>query len=217
MKRLLLYIILLALPFIGQAQDVFKKELAVGASFGTNFSRVSFAPKVNQKMQMGLTGGLTLRWLTEKHLGLQAEVNFTQQGWAEKFEEQPQYQYNRSLTGFEVPFMTHIYFGSDRFRFFVNLGPKIGYIFSESTESNLDGATPNLNNDQHDLAIQKKFDWGLCGGPGIELRTGIGHFLLEGRYYYALGDLFYSTKSDPFAKSSLQTITAKLTYLFPFK
>ena len=151
MKRLILYLMLLALPFVGQAQSTFKKELAVGASFGTNFSRVSFAPKVHQKMQMGFTGGLTLRWLTENHLGLQAEVNFTQQGWAEKFEEQPQYRYSRSLTGFEVPFMTHIYFGSDRFRFFVNLGPKVGYIFSESTDSNLNGATPNLNNDHAPL------------------------------------------------------------------
>ncbi len=217
MRRLRLSILLLVLPFIGQAQNVFKRELSVGASFGMNFSRVSFAPRVEQKMMKGFTGGLTIRWLTENHLGLQAEINYTQQGWEENFEEQPQYKYSRALTGFEVPFMTHIYFGSNRFRFFVNLGPKIGYIFSEKTESNLNGAEPNRNNAQHDLPIQKKLDWGLCGGPGIELRTSIGHFLIEGRYYYALGDLFYSTKSDPFAKSSIQNISAKLTYLFPIK
>ena len=62
-----------------QAQDNFKRELSLGASFGTTFSKVSFAQtKVQQKMKMGYTGGLTLRWITEKNLGLQAEINFVQ-------------------------------------------------------------------------------------------------------------------------------------------
>jgi hypothetical protein len=102
-------------------------------------------------------------------------------------------------------------------RVFVNLGPKIGYALSESTESNLNGENPNANrpDKQHTLEVQKKFDWGLCGGPGIELRTGIGSFLLEGRYYYALGDMFNSRKGDTFSKSSSQIISAKLTYLIP--
>ena len=36
-----------------QAQDKFKRELSLGASFGTTFSKVSFAQtKVQQKMKM---------------------------------------------------------------------------------------------------------------------------------------------------------------------
>ncbi|MBP3518497.1 MAG: PorT family protein [Parabacteroides sp.] len=199
-----------------RAQEPFKRELSLGASFGTTFSSVSFAPtKVQQKMKMGYTGGLTLRWITEKNLGLQAELNFAQQGWEEKFEEQPQYQYNRTINYVELPILTHIYFGSKRFRAFVNLGPKIGYAFGEKTSENLGGARPNTENEQHDMPVEKKFDWGLCGGPGIELRTGIGSFLLEGRYYYALGDIFNSRKEDYFSKSSSQVISAKITYIIP--
>lgn len=200
----------------GQAQNnTFKQELSVGASFGMNFSSISFAPKVNQKMKQGYQGGVTLRWITENHLGLQAEVNYAQQGWEEEFEEQPEYQYSRTINYVELPFLTHIYFGENRFKFFFNLGPKIGYALSESTVSNLNGAEPNRNNMQHDMPIEKKFDWGLCGGPGLELSTGIGHFLLEGRYYYALGDIYGSQKKDPFARSASQTIGVKFTYLFP--
>lgn len=199
-----------------QAQDkTFRQELAVGGSFGMNFSDVSFAPnKVNTKMMTGYNGGLTLRWNTEKNLGLQAELNYSQQGWDEQFDD-PQYTYIRTINYIEVPIFTHIYFGSKRFKVFVNLGPKVGYAFSESTEENLNGATPNRENKQHNMPIEKKFDWGLCGGPGIELRTGIGYFLLEGRYYYALGDIFNSRKEDYFSKSSSQIISAKLTYLIP--
>ena len=87
-----------------QAQDKFKRELSLGASFGTTFSKVSFAQtKVQQKMKMGYTGGLTLRWITEKNLGLQAELNFIQHGWDEKFEDQPQYKYSRTINYFELP------------------------------------------------------------------------------------------------------------------
>ena len=105
------YIFLLAFLFVtlgnSLAQDgKFKHELDVGASFGMNFSSVSFSPKVDQKMLQAYNGGLILRWITEKHLGLQAEVNFTQQGWEEEFEEQPQYQYSRTINFIEIPFLT---------------------------------------------------------------------------------------------------------------
>lgn len=126
-------------------KSTFKQELAVGASFGLNFSSVSFAPKVPTKMKLGFNGGATIRWNTEPNLGIQAELNFTQHGWEEKFEEKPQYKYSRTVNYMELPFLTHIHFGSKRVRVFVNLGPKIGYALSESTESNLNGENPNAN------------------------------------------------------------------------
>lgn len=215
LKRILYIILGLVCVCVAYPQsEKFKSELYIGPSFGVTFSSVSFSPRVNKTLKQGFSGGLTLRWVTEKNLGLQAELNYAQHGWEELFEDEPQYQYSRTISYVELPFLTHICFGSRHIKFFFNLGPKIGYALSESTNSNLDGAEPNRNNEQHDLAIQKKFDWGLCGGPGIELRTGLGSFLLEGRYYYALGDIYNSEKKDPFARSANQVISAKLTYLF---
>lgn len=213
-KKALLLALLLVGGLTGYAQADFKPELAVGVNLGTTFSSVGFQPKVNTKMRMGYTGGVTVRWNTEKNVGLQGELNFVQQGWAEAFEEQPQYRYSRTLNYVELPIMTHIYFGSKRVKGFVNLGPKVGYLISESTDSNLNGAKPNITNDQHDMAVEKKFDWGICGGPGVEFRTGVGYFLLEGRYYYALGDVFGNRKTDVFSKSAGQIMSVKLTYLF---
>ncbi|MDD3256592.1 MAG: outer membrane beta-barrel protein, partial [Parabacteroides sp.] len=68
------------------SQETFKPELAVGASFGTTFSSVSFTPKVQQGMLMGYTAGVTARYNTEKNVGLQAELNYVQQGWKEQFD-----------------------------------------------------------------------------------------------------------------------------------
>ena len=41
-----------------------------------------------------------------------------------------------------------------------------------------------------------------------------GHFLLEGRYYYGLGNIYGDTKRDYFAKSNLGAIIIKMSYLF---
>lgn len=216
-KITILFCLCLGVWCDSQAQKKFRQELAVGASFGVNFSSVSFSPRVKQSMLTGFNGGAVLRWNTESHMGLQTEINFTQHGWKEKYEEHPEYEYSRTLNYFEIPFLTHIYFGSKRVKVFVNLGPKIGYEIGESTKSNLETVSFETTGptDQHTMPVEKKFDWGLCGGPGLELRTGIGYFLLEGRYYYALGDIYHSRKKDPFAKSASQVISVKISYLLP--
>ncbi|WP_280748953.1 porin family protein [Parabacteroides sp. PF5-9] len=205
------------------AQTPFQQEIWIGGSLGVNFSSINFVPKVWQGMNMGYTGGLALRWITEKHLGLQAELNYSQQGWKEDFTDNPNYEeyagshYERTINYLELPFLTHIYFGKKSFRFYVNLGPKISYAISESTSSLLEGEAANYKNEQHDMPIENKFEWGLCGGPGLELRTGVGSFMLEGRYYYALSDIYGNKKKDEFSKSSGQTLSVRLTYLLPLR
>ena len=64
------------------------------------------------------------------------------------------------------------------------------------------------------MEVDNKVDYGITGGLGVELSTPIGHFLLSGRYYYGLGDVFDNSKKGTFTRSAHQTIVAKLTYLF---
>lgn len=201
--------------FVANAQTAFQKELTIGGSFGTNFSTVSFAPKIKTKQLMGFSGGISARWIAENHIGLQAEINYSQNGWDEDFEGQP-YTYTRNLNYIEFPFLTHIFFGGKNARFFINLGPKIGYLISESETSNF--STPPEDRSvtaEYGKEVENKFAWGLCGGPGFEIRTKAGIFSLEGRYYYALGDIFKSRKDDPFPKSSNQVFSLKLAYYIP--
>jgi len=202
-----------------QGQNGYRQEFAMGGSLATNFSTVYFRPKVPQKQHLAYYGGATFRWITENHLGLAVEINYARQGWQEDFSEygKNDYRYSRTLNYIEMPFLTHIYFGGERVRFFVNIGPKIGFLLSENTDQNLNGEAPHQVNEQHDMKVENKVDWGLGGGPGVELRTGIGSFLLEGRYYYGLGNLYGSMKEDRFAISAPHVITAKITYLFTFR
>lgn len=206
---ILFFLIFILIPKMGFAKDDFKPEWAVGISGGINFSSVSFSPKVEQNKLGGFTGGFTARWRTEKNLGLQAELNYKQQGWKEKFEDS-NYKYERKLNYLEIPIYTHIYWGSKRVNFFINLGPQIGFNLSESSSATL---AANDSTFQHEQSINKKFEWGLSGGPGVEFRTPIGLFILEGRYFYSFGDIYNTKRSDNFSKASSQVITAKISYL----
>jgi hypothetical protein len=67
---------------------------------------------------------------------------------------------------------------------------------------------------QYGRELDNKFDYGIAAGLGLEVSTALGHFILEGRYYYGLGDAFDNSKKGYFGRSANQTIYAKLTYLF---
>ena len=192
-------------------------EFSGGVSTGTTFSSVSFSPKVTQSMLRGATLGLTGRMTMGKFVGIQAELNYVQQGWKETFDERPELTYSRRLDYLQLPFYTHIQFGGNKVKGFINAGPQIGYMIGESTKDELNGEQPGITNLQHDMPVEKKFEWGISGGAGIEIQTGIGYFLLEGRYLYSLGDIYGTKRKDDFTKASMQTITVKLTYLIPFK
>ena len=119
--------------------------------------------------------------------------------------------------------MARLGWGRERkgFQGFFQIGPQIGIFMSESTDTNIiPGAqtvTPRSSNivAQETMPVEKKFDYGITGGAGIEFSVPkAGHFLLEGRYYYGLGNIYGNSKSDYFAKSNFGQIVIKMTYLF---
>ncbi len=68
------------------------------------------------------------------------------------------------------------------------------------------------------MKVEKKFDYGIAGGLGMEYsHPRLGHFLLEGRYYYGLGNIYGATKRDYFGVSNCSAITIRLTYLLDLK
>ena len=65
------------------------------------------------------------------------------------------------------------------------------------------------------MSVENKIDYGIAVGLGLEYSNRhLGHFLLEGRYYYGLGNIYGDSKRDYFSKSNIGNIVIKLTYLF---
>jgi hypothetical protein len=152
------------------------------------------------------------------------EANYSQRGWEEEFDPESGFSYNRTLNYIEIPFMTHVYFGN-KTRFIINAGPQISYLLSENHEmsqalsDDIDArreANPDrtIGYQYNPFSEMQKVDYGLVGGMGIEIQTGIGNFDLEGRYYFGLGDIFTSRRSENayFGRSAHRLIEGKLTY-----
>ena len=179
---------------------------------------------IPQTLLYSYQGGIAAKYVSEKHLGLITEVNFTRKGWHEKFDAEKEFAYERTLTYIDVPFMTHVYFG-DKTRFVFNAGPQISVLIGENAQMNqalsddvearrsVDPNAP-IGVQYAPMSEMKRVDYGLTGGVGLELRTAIGVFDLEGRYYFGLGDIFTSRRKDKayFTRSAHRVIMAKLTY-----
>lgn len=204
-----------------------RRNFAIGINGGANYNTVTFNPTVKQNGLLGITGGLTARYISEKYFamicGAQIELNFSQRGWDEKFDETKGFSaedsYVRKMNYLEIPFLAHLAFGKERgVQFFLNLGPQIAFLLSESNErKGTWEEKERAPNEQYGKWAENKFDYGIVGGGGLELRTQAGNFLIEGRYYFGLADFYNSTKKDYFSRSAHSTISARITYLFDIK
>lgn len=219
-------IAVLALSGTGvHAQREYEPKVYVGAKGGASFSNVQFSPHVKQTLRQGLLMGATVRYTEEKLFGIIGELLIVQRGWKENFEEAP-FAYNRELTYVNLPVMTHIYFGSKKFKGFVNLGASVSYLLGSKINSDFDyenalklpGFPTYRSTEQMAMPIKNKFDYGILGGIGMEIIIKKKHsIILEGRYYFGLGNIFSASKKDVFAGSRNSSIEASLGYMFRIK
>lgn len=242
MKHLLILFLFLALPWSLFAQiGEHRNTLSVGPTAGWNITNIKFTPKVEQKGLGGFSGGVALRYTVEKYFSticsIQLEMNYAQMGWKEDIKDinnnpvinattGAAENYSRTINYIQVPFLAHLAWGKEKkgLNFFVNAGPQLGAYISESTKSNFDFDKRNMADRvssvvaQDTMKVEKKFDYGIAAGLGVEYSIPkVGHFLLEGRYYYGLGNIYGDSKRDYFASSNYQTISIRLTYLFDLK
>lgn len=227
------FIMGITLPAKAQIGET-RRDFSIGFNGGINLNSASFTPTIKQNSLMGITGGLTARYISEKYFamicGAQVELNFSQRGWDELFEiadengnpiKDTSRAYTRKMTYIDIPFLAHLAFGNEKgLQFFLNLGPQIGLLVGESEEkTNIDmNSLTNTQKAVYGEKIENKFDYGITGGGGVEFRTKkVGSFLIEGRYYFALSDFYSTTKKDYFARAAHGTITVKFTYLFDLK
>lgn len=230
MKRLILFFLIFSfshyLNFAFAQVGEYRSALAIGVNGGYGFNRISFNPTIKQAFYGGMTGGLTLRYTCEKYFAMycavQAEVNFAQLGWKENIETSAD-TYSRTINYIQVPLLARLGFGKEvkGVMGYLVLGPQLDFYLSDSDKRGGEWSSatlalrPNHVVEQYDLPIQKKFEYGITGGLGLEVNTRhAGHYMIEGRYYFGLSNIFNDGKADTFGRSANGTIIAKVSYLF---
>ena len=238
MRKILFLMMLLAATGASAQVGKYRNDLSIGVNGGYVLSSVGFTPKVNQGFHGGMTGGFSFRYVCEKYFNtvcaVQAEVNYAQIGWKESILDAndapvvnqvtglPE-EYSRTMSYVQIPVFAHLGWGREEkgFQFFFQAGPQIGFCLGEKTKTNFNVDDANFADRvssvvaQDTMAVENKFDYGIAAGLGLEYsHPKVGHFQLEARYYYGLGNIYGDTKRDYFGKSNFGNIVVKLTYLF---
>lgn len=224
MRKLAISLCAAVCALAAHAETHYKPHISIGGRAGVSLSQMSFSPGVKQSWLMGTAGAVTFRYTEEKLFGIIAEFGWEQRGWKENFEEAGSFlNYSRSLTYVRLPVMTHIYFGSPRFKGFVNLGPEVSYMIGDNITSNFDYAHPadvegfpaNRMVSQMSMDISNKFDYGIVAGLGCEFYVQPRHSIsFEARLYYGLGNIYPAKKADVFSASRCMSIEATIGYSF---
>ncbi len=240
MKKLYLILSLVLVPFVTLRSQIgeHRNDFTLGVNGGYILSNVSFNPKVPQGYHGGPTGGLSMRYVCEKYFktiaSVYAEINYSQLGWKEDIldrQNQPVINgvtglaenYSRTINYIQIPIFAHLAWGREYkgLNFFVNLGPQFGIYLNEKTKTNFNINECNTIDRvssvvaQDTMAVENKFDYGIAVGAGIEYSLPhVGHFLIEARYYYGLGNIYGDTKRDYFGSSNYGNIVLKAAYLF---
>ena len=228
MRRLIPFIIICVLfPTLvkGQVGEA-RNDLAIGFNGDFALNKISFNPTIKQNFHQGFGFGFSARYVCEKYFSclcaLQAEVNYMQLGWDELIETSTD-TYNRTMDYVQIPLLDNLGFGKERggVKGFLVIGPQIGFCIGEREKRGGEWSDhtlylrPNHIVEQYDMPVEKKFEYGLTGGLGMDVSTRSGHhFILEGRYYYGLSDIYHNSKRDTFGRSANGAIIAKLSYMF---
>lgn len=217
---------LLAFPIGAAAQRTYAPDFALGAKGGMTLSELSWQPSVQQGFTRGATLGIVARYTEERYFGIIGELNISQLGWAESFDDDSPLSYTRLFTYLQLPVMTHIYFGREKFKGFVNLGPQVGYMVADNISSNFDYANApsvaqwpaNHRWEQLDMKPQRKFDYGIVLGIGAEMRLKRKHsIMIEGRLYYGIANVFPAGRTSTFGASRNLSLSFTAAYLFRLK
>ena len=218
MKRWLNILLLLIVSGSAVAQPRLRKpEMYVGVHGGIMASTVLFSPEVPNMSPitdgciLGGTGGFVFRYSEQKCCAVQVELNYMQRGWAERGEG---VDYTRKLHYLELPFLMHIYFGSQTWRGFVNVGPQIGYCLNDDKGT----GTQSTESKHQYMSIDNAFDWGVAGGLGFYCRTkNAGLYQFEARFSYSFGTLFASKATDYFKQANAMNLSINIAWLWEIK
>lgn len=225
MQRVISIISFLVIAITASAQiEEPRRIVEIGVSGGMNLNKIDLQPSMRQKMLSGLNGGISIRYTSEKYFSMicaaQLEVNFSQKGWEEDFDDGTKNSYIRRTNYIEVPFLAHLAWGKEEkgLQFFINLGPQFGFFLSDSEKHEGEWTPeerPTSLRPIYGKKIRNTFDYGIAGGAGLELKTKSGNFFIEGRYYFGLADMFSNSKTDDFGRSANQTVSVRLGYSVP--
>lgn len=222
--RLIVLILCIGASLVAMAQvGERRNDFSVGFMGGYTTNTMDFMPKIKQSSKGSPMFGLASRYVCEKYFtticAVELELQYNNLGWKERIEDGSGNTYKRDLHFIEMPILMQMGWGRERkgLKFIFEAGPQVGLYLSG--KEHMGGNPWDTSNRPNGVVYQygkepdNKVDYGIAAGVGLEFSSPIGHILLQGRYYYGLGDIYDNSKRGDFGRSANQTLMVKMTYL----
>lgn len=218
MKKTIFFFFLIASVILVSEANAQRKTY-VGLKGGYNLSTAYFfhsffGSDINTKMKGGFHGGIIAMNYIRNHIGLQAELNYSQKGWTQEFDDGSP-DLITDLNYIELPLLVNIHTGKDRLHFFANGGCFFEYLVS-SSQSEIPDYQANLY--AFDESRDHKLGYGFRGGLGAFYDFDFGTLLLESSLSYSLSDVLEFETLDTGIPNTSKNIVVgfSVAYMFSF-
>jgi len=193
------------------AQQKFSPSTYIGINAGVSFCSVNFDPSIEQGLLSAPSFGILFRYVSEKHIGTQLELNYAGRGWIEKRDSIG--TYTRDVKVLDIPLTAAFIAGSKKTRFAFILGPFISYRLGEKETIMIPDS--RYYRDYYLKNLESNWEFGFTGGISAEWHTAIGAFGARAVYSYNLTNIFpLNSNHFYYGASRGQAIHAGLTYFF---
>ncbi|WP_320051546.1 outer membrane beta-barrel protein [uncultured Acetobacteroides sp.] len=205
MKKLLYTLLLagIAGAVVAQKPNIPAKRY-LGINFGYGMSGVMFQPDLKQTSYAGsYSGGLSFRYVGEKYMSFQAELNYTHRGY--KKPEIGDSIYTRTYNSIMLPIMAQGNVTYKRVSVLLNLGCYVNYMLDSKDQIKTKGITYK-NDYEFFLKRDRRYEFGVLGGVGLGLKLNPFMLQVESRYYYGLTNLYNPdyTNNRPYGSRQFQ-------------
>lgn len=205
MKKLLYTLLLagIAGAVVAQKPNIPAKKY-LGINFGYGMSGVMFQPDLKQTSYAGsYSGGLSFKYVGEKYMAFQAELNYTHRGY--KKPDIGDSIYTRTYNSIMLPIMAQGNVTYKRVSVLLNLGCYASYMLNSKDQIKTKGITYK-NDYEFFLKRDRRYEFGVLGGVGLGLKLNPIMLQVESRYYYGLTNLYNPgyTNNRPYGSRQFQ-------------
>ena len=173
----------------------------------------TFDIEIEQAQTRGNITGVMFRFLQDKHAGLQFEINHIDKGWTQVVNDN--FDYKTKLAYLNVYAQTIILIGKRKFRPLLIGGTYASYLYDSESSEIPDDQVENVPF-IYDRSNDNRWDFGLGGGGGFSLETGIGNFQIIGKLSLGLSNIIEKRLDTEPEFSRNQTVEINLSYSYPF-
>lgn len=197
-------------------------QSGVGIRGGANLSGVDFSVTAGQGLRAptqelvpGFEAGIVGRLMNNKHLGFQAELNYSRQGWL--IYPGTEVEHQKAFEFLQLPMLTFVQLGRGKFKFTIHAGVFMAYLMEHNDLISPDPEfQAPVNYGQQEF---RPWQYGILVGGGPAFQFPFGMLQLEARYGHYLSDLLVANlnRQDDFDGSSPMTITFGIQWVYMFK